>query len=134
MIPRALPFVVLAAALAGCESSVTYTAGDGPAPAAPVGSMLARRLTVQSRPRGAMISVNGTSVGEAPVQVEIKIDEAGRLLDSIDLAADYAISNPVRGALNVVTITLKRGEIPPRELLLARAADGGIQRTGTVPP
>ncbi len=135
-LPSACLFALaaIAAGLAGCASHETYTVGGGEPASQRANGPVTRSMTVESKPIGATISVNGAEEGNSPIRVTLKLDRDGRLLENLDVSADYSIVNPIRGTSHVVATTLRRGEVPPPELLLARPADGGIQRLGRVVP
>jgi hypothetical protein len=138
MSPRLLhPFVLGLglAALAGCRTAAPYRdEPEAPAAAAPTDAVLSAYLRIDSKPVGAAITVNGSQQGAAPVTIRVELDRAGGLLTPLEIVADYSINNPIRGMAHVVPAQFRRGDTPPRELLLARPMDGGVQRFGTLIP
>ena len=73
--------------------------------------------------------------GDTPAGVDggdgrsrVELDAAGTFVESVEVSADFSVVNPVRGVSNTVSVNFRRGESAPKLLILARAADGGIQR------
>lgn len=126
--------VAFLAALAGCGTLGKHYDEDlSQAPATPArDASVTGRISVESRPAGAMITINDAQSGTAPVSVAVELDASGAFLDGIEITADFSVVNPVRGVSHVVTARFRRGEPAPKLLILARAADGGIQSLGNV--
>ena len=125
-----LTVLAVAAVLAGCGTlGKHYDEGLSQAPAAPAeGYAVPVRISIDTKPTGAMISINGAQVSTSPTSMGVELDAAGTFVESVEVMADFSIVNPVRGVSHTVTVSFRRGEIAPKLLILARAADGGIQR------
>jgi hypothetical protein len=121
-----LTVLAVAAVLAGCGTlGKHYDEGLSQAPAAPAeGYAVPVRISIDTKPTGAMISINGAQVSTSPTSMGVELDAAG----TVEVSADFSVVNPVRGVSNTVSVNFRRGESAPKLLILARAADGGIQR------
>lgn len=87
-------------------------------------------ILVDSIPSGAIIRMNGIKIGTGPVFARPEIDESGSLVVDLALSADYTTFALARNATEIITARYTSGDIPPRRLLLARAADGGVTSIG----
>ena len=127
----ALTAVAAATALTGCGSlGKHYDDSTEADVAAPAGLMAS--ISVESKPTGAMISLNGSEVGTSPTNVRVEVDRSGTVIGAVEITADFALVAPVRGVSHLVTAKYKNGEPAPRLLILARPADGGIQSLGNI--
>ena len=128
-----LAAVALAAGFAGCGTLGKHYDEDlaAPDPYAPTFTV-AGRISVESKPTGAMITFNGTQLGASPVSIPVDLDASGNFVDVVDISSDFTVIAPVRGASNVVTARYRHGDLAPKLLVLARPADGGIQSLGSV--
>jgi hypothetical protein len=98
--------------------------------AAPAGLMAT--ISVETKPTGAMISLNGSEVGTSPTNVRVEVDRSGLIIGSVEISADFGVIAPVRGVSHIVTAKYKNNDPAPRLLILARPADGGIQSLGNI--
>jgi hypothetical protein len=135
MKPRLLSVPVLGvafiAALASCGTLGKHydeSLSQAPAPPPAEGYAVPVRISIDTKPTGAMISINGAQVSTSPTSMGVELDAAGTFVESVEVMADFSIVNPVRGVSHTVTVSFRRGEPAPKLLILARAADGGIQR------
>lgn len=91
-------------------------------------------ILVDSIPSGAMIRLNGIKIGAGPVFARPIVDETGSLITNITVSADYTTFALARNATDIIVASYNIGDLPPKRLILARAADGGIQaRGGAIP-
>jgi hypothetical protein len=132
---RLLSSFAAAAILAGLAACGTlgkhYDEELSQTPAPPAeGFAVPVRISIDTKPTGAMISINGAQVSTSPTGMAVELDAAGTFVEPVEVMADFSVVNPVRGVSHTVTVTFRRGERAPRQLILARAADGGIQRVG----
>ncbi len=127
----ALASVAAVTGLAGCGSlGKHYDESTEADVAAPAGLMAS--ISVESKPTGAMISMNGSEVGASPTNVRVEVDRAGKMIGYVEVTADFSLIAPVRGVSHIVTTKYKNGDPAPRLLILARPADGGIQSLGNI--
>lgn len=91
-------------------------------------------ILVDSIPSGAMIRLNGIKIGAGPVFARPIVDETGSLITNITVSADYSTFVLARNATDIIVANYRSGDLPPKRLILARAADGGVQaRGGAIP-
>lgn len=127
----ALAAVAAVTGFAGCGSlGKHYDESTEADVAAPAGLMA--NISVESKPTGAMISLNGSEVGASPTNVRVEVDRAGNVIGAVEITADFGLIAPVRGVSHLVIAKYKNGEPAPRLLILARPADGGIQSLGNI--
>ena len=87
-------------------------------------------ILVDSVPSGAIIRMNGIKIGTGPVFARPELDESGSLKVDTPLSADYTTFALARNATEIITARYVSGDIPPRRLILARQADGGVMSIG----
>jgi hypothetical protein len=118
------------AGLAGCGTlGRHYDEELSQAPAAPrEGYAVPVRISIDTKPTGAMISINGAQVSSSPTSMGVELNPDGTFAEAVEVTADFSVVNPVRGVSHTVSVNFRRGEPAPKLLILARAADGGIQR------
>lgn len=128
-----LAAVAITAGFTGCGTLGKHYDEDlsAPDPYAPTFTV-SGRISVESKPTGAMITMNGAQIGISPTSIPIELDGSGNFVDLVEISADFTVVNPVRGVSNVVTARYRHGDLAPKLLVLARPADGGIQSLGSV--
>lgn len=128
-----LAAVAITAGFAGCGTLGKHYDEDlsAPDPYAPTFTV-AGRISVESKPTGAMITMNGAQIGPSPVSIPVELDVSGNFVDPVEIAVDFTVIAPVRGSSNVVTAKYHHGDLAPKLLVLARPSDGGIQSLGSV--
>jgi hypothetical protein len=118
------------ACLAGCGTLGKHYDEDlsqAPAPRTE-GFTVPVRISIDTKPTGAMIAINGAQTSTSPTSMGVELNADGTFAEATEVSADFSIVNPVRGVSHTVTVSFRRGEPAPKLLILARAADGGIQR------
>jgi hypothetical protein len=134
MKPRLVTLLFLTAAgitlLAGCGTLGKHYDDDlSQAPPPPAeGYAVPVRISIDTKPTGAMIAINGAQTSTSPTSMGVELNADGTFAEAVEVTADFSVVNPVRGVSHTVTVNFRRGEDAPKLLILARAADGGIQR------
>jgi hypothetical protein len=127
----ALAAVAAVTALAGCGTLGKHYDESTEADVAPPAGLMAS-ISVETKPTGARISLNGAEVGASPTNVRVEVDRSGNIIGFFEITADFGVIAPVRGVSHTVTANYKNGDPAPRLLILARPADGGIQSLGNI--
>lgn len=99
------------AAMSGCEAA----GGQGvrPAPLAPV-----KRVTVQvdSNPSGTLIRVNGIRVGQAPLTIQLPVEDNGVLQQRTTINGDNNTNPRTPNSFSTASLVLEAGDDAPARI------------------
>jgi hypothetical protein len=84
------------------------------------------RVAVISTPPGAMISLDGTRIGRAPVTLSIESNEDGSMRRDVQVRGDFGTNPMTPSVTDAGTFTITSNDFAPRQLKFYPAGGGAV--------